>query len=193
MSADTPVRLAHVSDVHVTCRVRSWRGEDWLNKRLAAWANLRLFGRGRRFRHADVALPRLVDDARARGADRLVFSGDATAMGFPDEVDHAAALLRVGELPGLAVPGNHDYCTRRAAREGHFERAFAPWQAGERVDGETYPFAQRVGPVWLVAVNSATANRWAWDATGAVGEAQLGRLGRLLQRLEGGPRVLAPA
>lgn len=190
MSADTPVRLAHFSDVHVTCRVQSWRGEDWLSKRFASWFNLRVLGRGRRFRHADAALARLAEDARQRGAEWMVFSGDATALGLAEEAAHAAALLRVGQRPGLAVPGNHDYCTPRAARSGGFEQAFAPWQLGERVEGETYPFAQRVGPVWLVAVNSAAANRWAWDARGLVGEAQLARLGRLLERLEGGPRVL---
>jgi hypothetical protein len=111
-------------------------------------------------------------------------------MGLEEEVAHAAALLRVGELPGLAVPGNHDYCTRRDVSEGHFERHFAPWQQGERIGEETYPFAQRAGPVWLVGVSSATPNRWAWDARGAVGAAQLERLERLLARLDGGPRVL---
>src|SRR5262249_5145779 len=65
-----------------------------------------------------------------------------------------------------------------------------PWLVGERIDNETYPFAQRVGPVWLVAVNSATANRWPWDARGAVGAAQLERLVALLDRLDGGPRIL---
>jgi hypothetical protein len=73
---------------------------------------------------------------------------------------------------------------------GSFERCFAPWQAGERIDAETYPFAQRVGSAWLVAVNSATANRWAWDARGTVGAGQLERLRTLLDRLDGGPRIL---
>jgi 3',5'-cyclic AMP phosphodiesterase CpdA len=99
-------------------------------------------------------------------------------------------LLGIGELPGLAVPGNHDYCTPDAMRSGCFERCFSAWQEGERIGDEIYPFAQRVGPVWLVAVNSATANRWAWDARGRVGEDQLGRLAKLLDRLDEGPRIL---
>src|SRR5205085_818761 len=41
-----------------------------------------------------------------------------------------------------------------------------------------------------VGVNSATANRWAWDARGAVGQDQLDRLRLLLARLDGGPRIL---
>src|SRR5262249_43054015 len=73
---------------------------------------------------------------------------------------------------------------------GAFERHFAPWLDGHRVDEAVYPFAQRVGPAWLVGVNSARANRWAWDASGHVGDEQLQRLGRLLAQLEPGPRIL---
>src|SRR5439155_19497125 len=101
-----------------------------------------------------------------------------------------ARLLGVDRLPGLAVPGNHDYCTRPAACSGNFERAFAPWQQGVRVDEQTYPFAQKVGPVWLIGVNSSTGNRWAWDAGGAVGPEQRERLARLLEQIDGGPRIL---
>ena len=170
-----------------------WRREDWFNKRLSAWINLRLLGRGYRFRRADHVLAVLADELRRGGFDRIVFSGDASAMGFEEEVARAAHLLKLGrpeEMLGLAVPGNHDYCTATAARAGHFERVFAPWQAGLRVGDATYPFAQRVGHAWLIGLNSSTANRWPWDARGGVGRDQLRRLEELLQRLEGGPRIL---
>lgn len=184
------VRLAHLSDIHVTTRGVAWRREDWLSKRLAAWMNLRLLGRGFRFRNAELVLEALAAELARRAPDRLIFSGDATAMGFEEEFARAAALLPLTQVPGLAVPGNHDYCTRSAMSSGHFERHFAPWLVGERIDHEPYPFAQRVGPLWLVAVNSATANRWAWDARGAVGPPQLQRLEQLLARLGEGPRIL---
>ena len=187
------VRLAHFSDVHVTVPRCSWRRSDWFDKRLSAWVNLRVLGRGWRFRHTERVLEALGKDFRQRGFDRLLFSGDATALGFEEEAARAASLLGVGspDVPlGLAVPGNHDYMTRRAAASRHFERHFAPWQQGERIRGEHYPFAQRVGHAWIIAVNSATANRWAWDASGRVGAAQLARLEQLLARLEGGPRIL---
>ncbi len=166
---------------------------DWFNKRMSAWINLRVLGRGKHFRHTDKVLAVLRTELKQRSFDRIIFSGDATAMGFEEELHKAAALLGIGteeELPGLAVPGNHDYCTGAAWRSGHFERYFAPWQTGERVGEAIYPFAQRVGPVWLVAVNSSTANRWAWDASGAVGADQMARLKKLLAALEGGPRIL---
>jgi 3',5'-cyclic AMP phosphodiesterase CpdA len=184
------VRLAHVSDIHVSARLRSWRGEDWFNKRMAAWLNLRLLGRGLRFRHAARVLAALDAELTRRPVDHVLFSGDATALGFDEEFARAAELLGVGRRPGLAVPGNHDYCTDRARRCGAFEHHFATWLTGRRIDDSVYPFAQRVGPVWLVGVNSAVPNRLAWDASGAVGAGQLERLRALLARLEPGPRVL---
>jgi 3',5'-cyclic AMP phosphodiesterase CpdA len=186
------VRLAHLSDIHVTAPRLSWRRADWFNKRLAAWFNFRWLGRRFRFRHGDEVLGILVEDLRRRGVDHVIFSGDATALGFEEELQRAAEALRVsnGFAAGLAVPGNHDYCTVPAASSGLFESYFAPWQQGERIDGATYPFAQKVGQAWLVAVNSSTGNRWAWDAGGSVGPDQLTRLQRLLANLSPGPRIL---
>ena len=186
------IRLAQLSDIHVTAPKLEWRAADWFNKRFAAWFNFRVLGRRFRFRHADEVLQKLMAELREFGPDRLIFSGDATALGFESEMRRAADFLGVGgdSIAGLAVPGNHDYCTRPLAASGLFERIFAPWQHGERVDGQTYPFAQQVGDAWLVAVNSCTGNRWAWDAGGSAGPEQLQRLGRLLPTLAGGPRIL---
>jgi 3',5'-cyclic AMP phosphodiesterase CpdA len=193
MSTETPsIRLAHVSDVHVHVHA-AWRARDWLSKRLTSWVNLRFLGRAKRFAHAERVLKALRSDLRQRGCDRLIFSGDATALGFEEEMASAARLLGVGEPdapPGLAVPGNHDYLIAAAATAGLFERYFAPWQVGERIGDAVYPFAQRVGPAWLVAVNSSKANWWPMDASGRVGAEQLHRLEVLLARLESGPRIL---
>jgi 3',5'-cyclic AMP phosphodiesterase CpdA len=187
------IRLAHLSDVHVTTAKLDWRLRDWFSKRYPGWINYRLLGRRYRFRRADEVLRVLGDELRQGRFDRLIFSGDATAMGFESEFRHAAQLLRVGDpsMPcGLAVPGNHDYYTRRVAASGLFERYFGLWQEGQRVDGSYYPFAQRVGHVWLVAVNSCTGNRWPWDAAGSAGAEQRRRLAQLLRTLAPGPRVL---
>jgi 3',5'-cyclic AMP phosphodiesterase CpdA len=193
MNPDASIlRLAHFSDLHLTlARYGSWRREDWLNKRLAAWLNLRVAGRGYRFRHGESVAQALVADLKQRNPEYLLFSGDATVMGFAEEIEHAASFLPVHHWRGLAVPGNHDYCTRTAQREAHFERIFAPWQQGLRIDENIYPFAVQAGQAWLIGLNSATANRWPWDASGYVGREQLQRLEALLARLEGdGPRIL---
>jgi 3',5'-cyclic AMP phosphodiesterase CpdA len=187
------VRLAHFSDIHLTANSLDWQRGDWLSKRLPGWVNLKWLGREYRFRRADRVLATLAKELRQRRQDRVIFSGDATALGFETEFARAAGLLGVPTpdvLPGLAVPGNHDYYTRASAAAGLFERYFAAWQTGERVDDAPYPFAQRVGPLWLVAVNSCTGNRWFWDAGGSVGPEQLERLESLFERLDPGPRIL---
>jgi 3',5'-cyclic AMP phosphodiesterase CpdA len=186
------IRLAHLSDIHISADRLGWRWHDWFNKRMTSWGNLRVFGRHKTFARADDVLGRLMRELQGRKIDHVIFSGDATALGFESEMRRAAELLHVenGPLPGIAVPGNHDYLTRGAARSGSFEQHFAPWQKGVRVDDHRYPFAQRVGPVWLVGVNAATGNRIPWDAGGRVGPDQLARLRTLLRHLEPGPRFL---
>jgi 3',5'-cyclic AMP phosphodiesterase CpdA len=187
------VRLAHFSDVHVTAARLGWRPGDWLTKRVTGWFNLSVLGRGRRFARADEVLAALMAELRRAPPDRVIFSGDATALGFESECARAASLLGLAEgepLPGLAVPGNHDYYVPRDSRAGHFERHFAPWLAGERVDGATYPFAQRVGHVRLIAVNTCSPTFLPWDASGRAGAEQIARLDTLLARLSGGPRIL---
>lgn len=184
-------RLAHISDIHIAASGFAMRWQDWMTKRTASWINLRLLGRGRRFRFADRVMQVWREEIASRGVERIIFSGDATAMGFLSELERAAHLIGVDkEIPGIAVPGNHDYGTRKAAASGDFERVFRPWLQGERIDAETYPFAQKVGDVWLVALNSAKGNFWFWDASGRVGETQLERLRRLLAELPPGPRII---
>jgi 3',5'-cyclic AMP phosphodiesterase CpdA len=191
--ASGSIRLAHFSDIHLTTRPLGWALHDLPTKRLTGWFHLRALGRGGQFRLAHEVARALVHEFRERRPDRIVFAGDATALGFASEAAHAARRLHVGDPglpPGLAVPGNHDYYTRASVLSAAFERDFAPWQSGERVDEVPYPFAQRVGPLWLIGVNSCRANMRPWDASGAVGKAQRDRLRDLLRQLTPGPRVL---
>jgi 3',5'-cyclic AMP phosphodiesterase CpdA len=188
-----PVKLAHFSDVHLTARRLGWRVRDVFGKRSTGWVNVKLLGRGRRFRHANDVIGVLRAELAAREFDHLVFSGDATTLAFPAEMSEAAARLGVGEAalpPGIAVPGNHDLYLNRVVRDRVFEEAFAPWQQGQRVSEEHYPFARKVGHVWLIGLNSAKPNFWLWDATGRVGDAQLERFRALCATLDDGPRVV---
>ncbi len=189
------VRLAHISDVHVYCPDAHWRPRDWFSKRLTGWINLRFLGRGGGFRDSVDVLGRLMEDVYNRRPDLILFSGDATSLAVEEEFATTARLLGVGRpggIPGLAVPGNHDYYTHDAAARGLFEKHFAPWLEGERIDGEAYPFARRVGPLWLIAVNSAVPHRLPWNSTGRVGRPQLDRLRRLLAlpHIAAAPRIL---
>jgi 3',5'-cyclic AMP phosphodiesterase CpdA len=188
-----PVRLAHFSDIHLTVRPLGWRVRDLFNKRTAGWANLTLRGRRASFRHANDATAALTREFATRGFTQLVFSGDATTLGFAAEMTEAAQRIGVGEHnlpPGIAVPGNHDLYVGHAVRDRLFEVAFSPWQHGQRVDAEYYPFARKVGHVWLIALNSAKPNFLAWDASGRVGRAQLARFQALCAALDAGPRIV---
>jgi 3',5'-cyclic AMP phosphodiesterase CpdA len=186
------IRLAHFSDIHLSSTQLDWKLEDWFSKRLTSWVNHRFLGRARRFALAEDIVARLMDDLLERAVDHLVFSGDATALGFESEIRRAAEFLRIGQfpIPGLAIPGNHDYCTRSAAGSGAFERHFDAWQKGRRIGEHRYPFAQQVGPLWLIGVNAATGNRWLWDASGSVDAPQRGRLQQLLSGLGPGLKIL---
>jgi 3',5'-cyclic AMP phosphodiesterase CpdA len=185
------LRFIHLSDVHVREPHPGWRLGDIASKRLTGWVNLTGLRRGQHFQHAALRVEQLMHEIDLLHPDAVIFSGDASTLGFPAEFHRVANLLRVGEpLPGVAVPGNHDHYTRSAARTNAFEDAFAPWLVGRRLGNETYPFAREIGGVWFIGVNSSVPNRMMWDSRGAVGHDQLRRLDQLLISLPPGPRVL---
>lgn len=189
------VRLLHFSDLHIPPRRLRWQLNDLLSKSLSGWVNVRVLGRARRFKHAEVIIARLLKLIDRTQPDGVLFSGDATHLAFDGEFEQAAQLLEVaqrcGDAPAyVAVPGNHDYYTRHAVKQGRFEQHFGPWQAGLRLGQEPYPFARNIKGVWVLAVCSCTANTVPMDATGAIGPAQLERLRRLAQQLGPGRRIL---
>lgn len=187
------IRLAHFSDIHLTAQALGWRVRDAFGKRTTGWVNVKLLGRGAGFRHANDVTAALRTEFGTRGFDHLVFSGDATTMGFASEMTEAARRVGVGDaaLPlGIAVPGNHDVYVHHSLRGRLFEEAFAPWLQGERVGPGDYPFARRVGHAWLIALNSAKPNYLYWDASGRIGETQLRLLRELCSRLGDGPRIV---
>jgi 3',5'-cyclic AMP phosphodiesterase CpdA len=184
-------RVAHFSDIHLTARPLRLGAFDWFGKRATGWLNARL-NRGKHFVDSSAVAGVLAKELRTRGYDHVVFSGDATTLGLRVEYDEVRRVLQPDEgwPPAIAVPGNHDYYTFAAVRSRSFEQVFAKWQIGERIDDHAYPFVQKAGPLWLIAVNSAGANLAFWDSRGRVGSAQLNRLSELLKRVPPGPRVI---
>lgn len=177
------IRLVHFSDIHLFQPGARWKTREYFSKRVTGFVNNRFLPRSQHFKQASVVLHRLVEDAYSKSPDLVIFSGDATTLGVEEEFAQASELLRIeqAETPtALAVPGNHDYYTTHSVKQGLFERHFAKWQHGERLDEEIYPFARRIGPLFIVAVNSCQWNRWSWDSTGMVGVDQLVRLERML-------------
>jgi 3',5'-cyclic AMP phosphodiesterase CpdA len=187
------LRFLHYSDVHLTVPALGWRPRDVLSKKAVGWVNVKLLGRGFRFKHAQTVADAMIAAARRRGHDAILFSGDATKLAFEPEFAFAAERLGVGASdlpPTVTIPGNHDNYTRRDVRAGKFERHFAPWLEGERIDDHLYPFARRVGHVWLVCVNSSQPQGLNTAASGAIGRPQLHRLIALCATLGPGPRIL---
>ena len=187
------IRLAHFSDVHLTTPNLGWKRRDVLSKKVTGWINVKLLGRGKRFRHAPTVVAALVSELKSREFDALVFSGDATKLAFESEMKLAAERLGVNDPalpPAIAVPGNHDYYVRHDVTANRFETQFDPWMQGQRLGEERFPFAKRVGHCWLIAVNSAKANFLSIDATGRIGREQLARFRTLCESLPPGPRIV---
>ena len=88
------VRLVHLSDIHLTVPKLEWRQADWFNKRLAAWMNFRCWDGGCVSAMPTMFIERLMADISDRGIDHIIFSGDATALGFATEMQHAAQACR---------------------------------------------------------------------------------------------------
>jgi 3',5'-cyclic AMP phosphodiesterase CpdA len=172
--------LAHVSDLHLPLAPRPPRLRELLGKRFFSWLSWR---RNRRFVHRPEVLAALMADVAARGADHLAVTGDLTNLSLPDEFARARAWLEAagtGETV-TAIPGNHDTLVRSDWSRG--PGSWRGWMGG--ADGEdALPFVKRVGDVALVGVSSAVPTGL-FLATGRVGEAQLGRLDRLLRQLGG--------
>src|SRR5436305_1009174 len=80
------IRLVHLSDVHLTHKPLGWTRLDLLTKRVPGWINYRYLGRARRFRNAESVLTSLMASLQANPPDRIVFSGDASALGFENEL-----------------------------------------------------------------------------------------------------------
>jgi predicted phosphodiesterase len=134
------------------------------DRRISGSLNLRLSGRGDRYRQADERGRFAVQQIIAEAPDAVVFGGDATSLSEPEEFERAAEVL--APLLGLGVPcialaGNHDRYTRAAQRERRFEHAFADWTLIQsewesiEIKGCTVHFA-----------DTAQANAMVWDSRG---------------------------
>lgn len=196
-SSDPPLggeafTLAHLSDLHAT-DVRLESPRDVIGKRALGWLS---WWRKRRKEHLVAVLEALVADLRACAPDLVGVTGDLTHLGLPSEIAAAVAWLeRLGPPERVAVvPGNHDaYAGSAGAERWAAWRAFMGAPAEPAANGEAqadgFPWVRRIGSsAALVGVSSARPTA-PLLATGRIGEAQLGRLERLLRTLADEGRV----
>src|SRR5215468_11374249 len=146
---------------------------------------LHVLGRLRRFLGVEQRIARLVEQVLSLAPDRVLLTGDLTALGDRDELLHARALLEPFIAAGLLVviPGNHDRYTdpRGSAFEvvfGDLLRSDLPELADER----GYPFVKLVGERHaLVGLDSTRVKGWSHYVVGRLGVPQLRRLSRVLE------------
>ena len=156
------MRIAHLSDLHITQLPPDPRG--FFDRRLSGALNLRLLGRGERYREAAARGRHAVSQIVAQKPDAVVFGGDATSLSEPWEFAHAAEVLAPLldlNVPCFALAGNHDRYTDQAQQEQRFEEAFSAWRLIEPgwheidIAGEAITF-----------VDTARANAMIWDSRG---------------------------
>jgi len=178
-------RFIHLSDLHhqLDWRSRPWGSTGW--RGLPGRFELHGMGRLARFAGAREKIERLVEHALASGADRVLLTGDLTALGDEAELTEARALLEPLAAAGklTLIPGNHDRYTS-ATGERRFERVFGDWLGSdlpEHAGAGGWPFVKLLGDRHaLVGLDSTHVSGWSHYFFGRVGEPQLGALARLL-------------
>lgn len=191
------MRLIHFSDVHIReiFAPRELPRVGW--RRAAAIFELEVCGRARRFGDSLSTLRRLVDAMTALEPDRVLFSGDFTAMATEREFTWAreavAPLIDSGRLS--AVPGNHDRYTRGSVREGRFERFFGSLLQSDLPDAQGkggFPFVHLIGEsLAVIGLDTTRLAPLPGLAFGEIDRTQRELLARILDRDEVRRRAVA--
>lgn len=192
MASPPLLRLAHLSDLHhqIDWRQRSLWSSGW--RGAPGRFELHALGRLRRFAGVGERIARLVEQVLALAPDRVILTGDLTALGDEAELRHARALLEPLIATGLLVviPGNHDRYTD-APRARVFERVFADLLTSDLPELATtggWPFVKLLGDRHaLVGLDSTRVHSWGHYVVGRLGARQLAALARVLEHraLEG--------
>jgi 3',5'-cyclic AMP phosphodiesterase CpdA len=179
------LRLAHLSDLHhqIDWRKRPFWSSGW--RGAPGRFELHALGRLRRFLGVEQRIARLVDQVFGLAPDRVLLTGDLTALGDQDELQHARALLEpfiTSELL-VVIPGNHDRYTdpRHTAFEVVFQDLLTS-DLPELADERGYPFVKLVGDRHaLVGLDSTRVQGWSHYVVGRLGATQLRALTRVLE------------
>ena len=179
------LRLVHLSDLHqqIDWRERPFWSSGW--RGAPGRFELHVLGRLRRFAGVEQRIARLLEQVTALAPDRVVITGDLTALGDEQELRVVRSLFEPFIAAGLLVviPGNHD---RYTDPRGHaFEVVFGDLLSSdlpELADEYGYPFVKLVGERHaLVGLDSTRVQGWSHYFFGRLGLGQLGRLTRVLE------------
>ncbi len=180
--------LAHLSDLHATPVVVR-NPLQLLNKRFFGWLSWQI---RRQHYHRRSVVEALLDDLSHAPIDHLVVTGDLTNLSLASEFSAAReGLKRLGAARDVSiVPGNHDAYVRVAQSRSwnlwseYFESDEAETAAETSDPRDRFPTLRIRGPLAVVGLCSALPTRL-FNASGTLGEAQLGRLEQMLRDLAG--------
>ncbi len=175
---DARVRICHFSDLHLPLS-GSVLPHQLVGKRFLGYGNIR-FLRGKT--HKREAFVRLLGCLASEEADFVVMTGDVTNLALPFEFAEAEQLFRdAGLTPQntLVIPGNHDRYTMGADMGAAFEQQMAHWMPDGFSRGEGYPIVRKVGPIAIVALDTAVWRVGTRDA----GRVEDGQMERMIEAL----------
>lgn len=175
----TLLRLAHLSDPHLTVPLEGVAAREWLGKRTMSrlsWA------RGRKHLQRPEVLAAAIADIKAHAPDHLAITGDVTNFSLPVEFRAAAAWFATLGAPAevSVIPGNHDALVPVPHADG-----WAHWQAQMQGDAEgdsLLPYLRVRKGVALLGLSSAVPTAPGF-ASGSLGPVQLQWLAAQLQQL----------
>ena len=179
-----PITIAHLTDVHLG-PIAGFTPRYWNVKRLLGYMN---WLRNRRHAYHGTVLARIVADVAAQAPDHIAVTGDLVNIGLPQEHIHALAWVESLGRPEdvTVIPGNHDIYSRLRGDPGtgRWSAYMASCAQGARhADaGAAFPFVRLLDKVAVVGLNSAVPTP-PLIASGRLGGEQLGRLGKVLERL----------
>ena len=167
--------IAHISDIHLpTTRPRLW---ELFSKSFLSFLS---WHHKRKRIHLPEVTAALLEDMRAHNPDHICVTGDVANASFHSELEQARDWLEdLGSPEKISfVPGNHDAIVKRAEKKKPLY--FAKWMhSDDKV--KKAPYIQRKDGVAFIGLDSAVATPPTF-ASGRLGEAQLARLSRLLQK-----------
>lgn len=175
------MRIGHISDLHILA-LDGPAPSEFFNKRIVGGLNLLLNRSGSHSVDVVKQALRRLDDLEV---DHIVISGDLTNLALDSEFAAAAELVHtVNDAPQRVsvVPGNHDYYTPGAEKNGRFEHHFEPFLHSDLPQYQSsngYPFCHLRGDVAFVGLNSGIATAW-FLSNGEVGREELRHADRLL-------------
>ncbi len=176
------MRIGHISDLHILA-LDSPAPHQFFNKRIVGGLNLLLNRSGA---HSAEVVRHALSRLDELDVDHIIISGDLTNLALDSEFSAAAELvhtIRDATDRVSVVPGNHDYYTPGAEREGRFEHHFQPFLESDLPQYQSengYPFCHLRGDLAIVGLNSGIATAW-FLSNGEVGADELAAADRLLQ------------